>query len=96
MMLKRAGASIVGKTTTTAFASDDPAPTLNPRNHDHTPGGSSSGSAAAVAAGMIPLALGTQTGGSVIRPASFCGVAAIKPSFRLLPTRRREVFFVDA
>ena len=64
----------------------DPTATRNPRNLDHTPGGSSSGSAAAVAAGMIPLALGTQTGGSVIRPASFCGVAAIKPSFRLLPT----------
>ena len=86
MMLKEAGASIAGKTTTTAFASVDPTATLNPRNHGHTPGGSSSGSAAAVAAGMIPLALGTQTGGSVIRPASFCGVAAIKPSFRLLPT----------
>lgn len=86
MMLKQAGASIAGKTTTTAFASSDPTPTLNPRNHAHTPGGSSSGSAAAVAAGMIPLALGTQTGGSVIRPASFCGVAAIKPSYRLLPT----------
>lgn len=86
MMLKRAGASIAGKTTTTAFASVDPTPTLNPHNHGHTPGGSSSGSAAAVAAGMIPLALGTQTGGSVIRPASFCGVAAIKPSYRLLPT----------
>jgi Asp-tRNA(Asn)/Glu-tRNA(Gln) amidotransferase A subunit family amidase len=86
MMLKQAGATIVGKTTTTAFAANDPTATLNPRNHDHTPGGSSSGSAAAVAAGMIPLALGTQTGGSVIRPASFCGVAAIKPSFRLLPT----------
>jgi len=86
MMLKQAGASIVGKTTTTAFASRDPTATLNPRNQNHTPGGSSSGSAAAVAAGMIPLALGTQTGGSVIRPASFCGVAAIKPSFRLLPT----------
>jgi Asp-tRNA(Asn)/Glu-tRNA(Gln) amidotransferase A subunit family amidase len=85
-MLKRAGATIIGKTTTTAFASVDPTATLNPRNRDHTPGGSSSGSAAAVAAGMIPLALGTQTGGSVIRPASFCGVAAIKPSFRLLPT----------
>jgi Asp-tRNA(Asn)/Glu-tRNA(Gln) amidotransferase A subunit family amidase len=85
-ILKRAGATIAGKTTTTAFASVDPTATLNPRNHDHTPGGSSSGSAAAVAAGMIPLALGTQTGGSVIRPASFCGVAAIKPSFRLLPT----------
>ena len=86
MMLKQAGATIVGKTTTTAFASVDPTPTLNPHNHGHTPGGSSSGSAAAVAAGMIPLALGTQTGGSVIRPASFCGVAAIKPSYRLLPT----------
>jgi Asp-tRNA(Asn)/Glu-tRNA(Gln) amidotransferase A subunit family amidase len=86
MMLKQAGASIIGKTTTTAFASVDPTPTLNPHNHGHTPGGSSSGSAAAVAAGMIPLALGTQTGGSVIRPASFCGVAAIKPSYRLLPT----------
>jgi Asp-tRNA(Asn)/Glu-tRNA(Gln) amidotransferase A subunit family amidase len=86
MMLKQAGATIIGKTTTTAFASTDPTPTLNPHNHGHTPGGSSSGSAAAVAAGMIPLALGTQTGGSVIRPASFCGVAAIKPSYRLLPT----------
>jgi Asp-tRNA(Asn)/Glu-tRNA(Gln) amidotransferase A subunit family amidase len=84
--LKRAGATIIGKTTTTAFAANDPTATLNPRNHGHTPGGSSSGSAAAVAAGMIPLALGTQTGGSVIRPASFCGVAAIKPSYRLLPT----------
>src|SRR5579872_4864914 len=84
MMLKRAGATIVGKTTTTAFAANDPTPTVNPRNHAHTPGGSSSGSAAAVAAGMIPLALGTQTGGSVIRPASFCGTAA--PSYRLLPT----------
>src|SRR5579872_1698608 len=86
MLLKQAGATIVGKTTTTAFAANDPTATLNPHNHAHTPGGSSSGSAAAVAAGMIPLALGTQTGGSVIRPASFCGVAAIKPSFRLLPT----------
>ncbi|WP_028345620.1 amidase [Bradyrhizobium murdochi] len=86
MMLKQAGASIIGKTTTTAFASLDPTPTLNPHNKGHTPGGSSSGSAAAVAAGMIPLALGTQTGGSVIRPASFCGVAAIKPSYHVLPT----------
>jgi Asp-tRNA(Asn)/Glu-tRNA(Gln) amidotransferase A subunit family amidase len=85
-MLKAAGATIAGKTTTTGFASLDPTATRNPRNPSHTPGGSSSGSAAAVAAGMIPLALGTQTGGSVIRPASFCGVAAIKPSFRLLPT----------
>src|SRR4030088_401546 len=86
MMVKQAGASIAGKTTTTAFASVDPTATLSPRNHGHTPGGSSWGPPAAVAAGMIPLALGTQTGGSVIRPASFCGVAAIKPSFRLLPT----------
>ncbi len=86
MLLKQAGATIIGKTTTTPFASRDPTATLNPCNPNHTPGGSSSGSAAAVAAGMIPLALGTQTGGSVIRPASFCGVAAIKPSFPLLPT----------
>src|SRR6201996_5676970 len=86
MALKAAGATIIGKTTTTAFASSDPTATLNPHNHAHTPGGSSSGSAAAVGAGMIPLALGTQTGGSVIRPASFCGAAAIKPSYRLLPT----------
>ena len=86
MALKRAGATIFGKTTTTAFAANDPTATLNPHNHGHTPGGSSAGSAAAVGAGMIPLALGTQTGGSVIRPASFCGTAAIKPSYRLLPT----------
>jgi Asp-tRNA(Asn)/Glu-tRNA(Gln) amidotransferase A subunit family amidase len=86
MMLKRLGATIVGKTTTTTFAAVDPTATLNPCNHGHTPGGSSAGSAAAVAAGMVPLALGTQTAGSVIRPASFCGVAAIKPSYRLLPT----------
>ena len=86
MALKRAGATILGKTTTTAFAANDPTATLNPHNHGHTPGGSSAGSAAAVGAGMIPLALGTQTGGSVIRPASFCGAAAIKPSYRLLPT----------
>jgi Asp-tRNA(Asn)/Glu-tRNA(Gln) amidotransferase A subunit family amidase len=86
MMLKQAGATIAGKTTTTAFAANDPTATLNPHNTEHTPGGSSSGSAAAVAAGMLPMALGTQTGGSVIRPASFCGVAAIKPSYRMLPT----------
>jgi Asp-tRNA(Asn)/Glu-tRNA(Gln) amidotransferase A subunit family amidase len=84
-LLKQAGATIVGKTTTTAFAANDPTPTLNPHNHAHTPGGSSSGSAASVGAGMIPLGVGTQTGGSVIRPASFCGAAAIKPSYRLLP-----------
>lgn len=83
---KRAGATILGKTATTPFAFLDPAPTRNPRNLRHTPGGSSAGSAAAVAAGFVPLALGTQTGGSVIRPASYCGVVGMKPSFRLLPT----------
>jgi Asp-tRNA(Asn)/Glu-tRNA(Gln) amidotransferase A subunit family amidase len=84
--LRRAGATAIGKTTTTAFAFLDPTETRNPHNPDHTPGGSSAGSAAAVGAGMIPLALGTQTGGSIIRPASYCGAAAIKPSARLIPT----------
>lgn len=84
--LKQAGAAVLGKTATTPFAHLDPTPTRNPRHPDHTPGGSSSGSAAAVGAGLVPLALGTQTGGSIIRPASFCGVAAIKPSYRLIPT----------
>jgi Asp-tRNA(Asn)/Glu-tRNA(Gln) amidotransferase A subunit family amidase len=84
MMARKVGASIVGKTATTAFAHMDPTTTRNPHNLAHTPGGSSSGSAAAVAAGMVPLAFGTQTGGSVIRPASFCGVAGMKPSFRLV------------
>jgi Asp-tRNA(Asn)/Glu-tRNA(Gln) amidotransferase A subunit family amidase len=86
MLARKAGASIIGKTATTAFAHSDPAATRNPRDLRRTPGGSSSGSAAAVAAGMVPIAFGTQTAGSVIRPASFCGVAAIKPSYRLLPT----------
>ncbi len=86
MALKQAGASLAGKTHTTAFAFLDPAPTHNPHDPQASPGGSSAGSAAAVAAGMIPLAVGTQTGGSVIRPASYCGVAALKPSFALLPT----------
>ncbi|MFO1149414.1 MAG: amidase [Alsobacter sp.] len=85
-LLRKAGASVVGKTTTTAFAFLDPTGTANPSAPGRTPGGSSAGSAAAVAAGLVPLAIGTQTGGSVIRPASFCGVAAIKCSFRLLPT----------
>jgi Asp-tRNA(Asn)/Glu-tRNA(Gln) amidotransferase A subunit family amidase len=83
---KQAGATVIGKTTTTPFAFLDPTATRNPAHPGHTPGGSSAGSAAAVAAGMIPLAFGTQTGGSVIRPASFCGVAAVKPSYRVLPT----------
>lgn len=86
MALKAAGATVAGKTHTTAFAFLDPAPTHNPHDPTASPGGSSAGSAAAVAAGMIPLALGTQTGGSVIRPAAYCGVAAIKPSYALLPT----------
>jgi Asp-tRNA(Asn)/Glu-tRNA(Gln) amidotransferase A subunit family amidase len=79
--LKRAGAVILGKTVTTEFANNHPAQTRNPHNPAHTPGGSSSGSAAAVADLMVPAAIGTQTGGSVIRPAAYCGVAAIKPSF---------------
>lgn len=91
-MARLAGAAIIGKTTTTEFASLDPTPTRNPRNLGHTPGGSSSGSAAAVAAGMVPLAMGSQTGGSVIRPASFCGVAGFKPSFRLFPTIGMKTF----
>ncbi len=82
--LREAGAIIIGKTETTEFAYLDPAPTRNPWNTAHTPGGSSSGSAAAVAAQMCPLAFGTQTGGSVMRPASFCGVTAIKPTHDLL------------
>jgi Asp-tRNA(Asn)/Glu-tRNA(Gln) amidotransferase A subunit family amidase len=86
MALKAAGATVAGKTHTTAFAFLDPAPTHNPHDLTASPGGSSAGSAAAVAAGMIPLAIGTQTGGSVIRPAAYCGVAAIKPSYALLPT----------
>lgn len=79
--LRQAGAIVLGKTETTQFAMGDPAPTRNPWNLDHTPGGSSSGSAAAVAARMVPAALGSQTAGSVLRPASFCGVVGFKPSF---------------
>ena len=79
------GCTLVGKTQTTAFAYYDTGPTRNPRDLSRTPGGSSSGSAAAVAAGMVPLAFGTQTQGSVLRPASFCGVAGFKPTFGLLP-----------
>jgi Asp-tRNA(Asn)/Glu-tRNA(Gln) amidotransferase A subunit family amidase len=91
-MARTAGATLVGKTTTTPFAFMDPTATRNPKAPGRTPGGSSSGSAAAVAAGMIPLAIGTQTGGSVIRPAAFCGVAAIKPSYRLLPPVGVKIF----
>src|SRR5512138_2873266 len=71
--LKHAGGLILGKTFTTEFAYFAPGPTRNPHHPEHTPGGSSSGSAAAVAAGMLPLALGTQTAGSIIRPAAYCG-----------------------
>ena len=83
--LRQRGGVLLGKTHTTAFAYTTPSPTHNPRNLSHTPGGSSSGSAAAVAAGMVPVAIGTQTGGSVIRPASFCGVTGFKTSYGLLP-----------
>ncbi len=80
--LRSAGAIILGKTVTTQFACFDPAPTRNPWNLEHTPGGSSSGSAAAVSSEMCMAAIGTQTGGSIIRPASYCGVAGFKPTFR--------------
>ncbi|MBY0459522.1 MAG: amidase [Gemmataceae bacterium] len=79
--LRQAGAVIVGKTVTTAYASFDPPPTRNPWNLDRTPGGSSSGSAAAVACGMCLGALATQTGGSITRPASYCGVYSLKPTY---------------
>jgi Asp-tRNA(Asn)/Glu-tRNA(Gln) amidotransferase A subunit family amidase len=85
VLARQAGGIVLGKTVTTQFASLVPSATRNPRNPAHTPGGSSAGSAAAVAAGMVPLAFGTQTAGSVIRPAAFCGVAAFKPSYRLIP-----------
>src|SRR5579864_444029 len=84
-LTRRAGGVVIGKTVTTEMASMVPAGTRNPHNLAHTPGGSSSGSAAAVAAGMVPLAFGTQTAGSVIRPAAFCGVVGFKPSFGLIP-----------
>ena len=79
--LREAGAVILGKTVTTEFATFTPPVTRNPHNIDRTPGGSSSGSAAAVADQMVPLALGTQTAGSIIRPAAFCGVYGFKPTF---------------
>lgn len=80
-MLREAGALILGKTVSTEFAYFEPGPTRNPRNLNYTPGGSSSGSAAAVAAGFCPLALGTQTIGSTIRPAAFCGIVGFKPGY---------------
>jgi Asp-tRNA(Asn)/Glu-tRNA(Gln) amidotransferase A subunit family amidase len=83
--LRQLGATIFGKTVSTEFAWRHPGPTVNPWNSDHTPGGSSSGSAAAVAAGLVPLALGSQTLGSVIRPAAFNGIVGLKPSFGAIP-----------
>ena len=82
--LREAGAVIIGKTVTTEFAYFHPGKTRNPRDVTRTPGGSSSGSAAAVAAGMVPLAIGSQTNGSMIRPAAFCGVFGVKPSHGLI------------
>jgi Asp-tRNA(Asn)/Glu-tRNA(Gln) amidotransferase A subunit family amidase len=84
--IRSLGAIVMGKTQTASFAFRTPASTRNPRNLEHTPGGSSSGSAAAVAAGMVPIALGTQTLGSVLRPASYCGVTGFKPSYRWFST----------
>ena len=83
--LEAAGAVILGKTETTEFAFLNPARTKNPLSSEHTPGGSSAGSAAAVASGDVPVAIGTQTNGSVIRPASYCGVYAMKPSAGIIP-----------
>ncbi len=80
-MLKAAGAIVLGKTVTCEFAGSAPGATRNPRDRERTPGGSSSGSAAAVADCMVPLALGTQTGGSILRPASFCGIVGFKPTY---------------
>src|SRR6266851_8438776 len=85
-LAREAGAVVLGKTVTTEFAALSPGKTRNPHNTAHTPGGSSSGSAAGVADFMMPLAFGTQTAGSIIRPASFCGVVGMKPSFGLIAT----------
>jgi len=90
-LLRSAGALPIGKTATAEFAHVTPGPTRNPANPAHTPGGSSSGSAAAVAAGMVPFALGTQTGGSMVRPAAYCGVVGFKPSFGTVPREGMRV-----
>jgi Asp-tRNA(Asn)/Glu-tRNA(Gln) amidotransferase A subunit family amidase len=94
--LRQAGALILGKTVTTEFAYYEPGPTRNPHALDHTPGGSSSGSAAAVAAGLCPLALGTQTVGSVIRPSAFCGIVGFKPSYGRITTAGSVPFAISA
>ena len=86
-LLREAGAVIMGKTVTTELATFEPGRTRHPQDPDRTPGGSSSGSAAAVASGMVPLAIGSQTNGSVIRPASFCGVVGYKPTHGLISRR---------
>src|SRR5512146_375116 len=83
--LRSAGAIVLGKTVATELATYAPGKTRNPHNPEHTPGGSSSGSAAAVAAHMVPVALGTQTNGSLIRPAAYCGIHAYKPTFGFVP-----------
>jgi Asp-tRNA(Asn)/Glu-tRNA(Gln) amidotransferase A subunit family amidase len=84
-LARAAGAVVIGKTVSTELATFVPSRTCNPQNLEHTPGGSSAGSAAAVAAGMVPLAIGTQTAGSILRPAAYCGVVGLKPSFGLVP-----------
>ncbi|MCJ9711898.1 amidase, partial [Bordetella hinzii] len=84
-LCREAGALVLGKTVTTEFATYQPGPTRNPRNTAYTPGGSSSGSAAAVADDMVPLAIGTQTAGSLIRPAAYCGIVGYKPTFGRVP-----------
>ena len=90
--IRRAGGLVAGKSVTTEFAYLNPPATTNPAAPGCTPGGSSSGSAAAVAAGLVPLAIGSQTGGSVVRPASYCGVVGFKPSFGVLPTAGMKCF----
>lgn len=91
-VIRRAGGLVIGKSSTTEFAFMEPTATRNPNAPGRTPGGSSAGSAAAVAAGLVPFAVGSQTGGSVIRPASYCGVTGFKPSFGLLPTAGLKCF----
>lgn len=83
--IKALGGTVFGKTVTTEFAWREPGPTVNPWNRGHTPGGSSSGSAAAVAAAIVPLALGSQTQGSTVRPGAYCGIVGFKPSFGAVP-----------
>jgi Asp-tRNA(Asn)/Glu-tRNA(Gln) amidotransferase A subunit family amidase len=90
-LARRAGAIVMGKTVTTEFAYYRPGKTSNPHNSAHTPGGSSQGSAAAVASGMVPLAFGTQTAGSVIRPAAYCGIVGFKPSWGLIPRQGAKI-----